>query len=134
MTLVCQLFVGLCAVGLFVLCDYGAVRWTEETGYLNWWLLLPAIAGPLGLLAFGFVGQKKVQGLAVASVFINTGTVIGVALVGVLLRGEHPDRVPEDRRGVRPCRHSPHRHGRNIAGASQSVTFTRSRQGKPILP
>jgi drug/metabolite transporter (DMT)-like permease len=84
-----QALLGFLSVSLFVFCDYTIIRWAElvkSDGILTWRLLGVAIAGPLGVVAFGFVGEK--MGLGPASGFINTGNVVGGVLVGIMLRGD----------------------------------------------
>lgn len=91
MNLLCQAVVGLIAIGLFVFCDYTSTRWWEHTdkeGYLTWRLVAIAISGPLGLAAFGILGSDSWMGLAAVSTFVNTGTVAGGVLVGLMLKGE----------------------------------------------
>ena len=89
MNLMSDIALGLIAIGLFVFCDYSSIRWWEQTGkdgYITWWLLAIAVAGPLGLGIFGMLGSG--MGAAAVSTFVNTGTAAGLVLVGLLLRGE----------------------------------------------
>ena len=89
MNLMSDIALGLVAIGLFVFCDYAMIRWAEQTdqdGYITWRLLAVAVAGPLGLVAFGMLGSR--MGAAAVSTFVNTGTAAGLVLVGLLLKGE----------------------------------------------
>lgn len=81
--------IALLSVALFVCCDYLITRWAERLqtdGRWTWRLLFVLVAAPAGMILFGLLSSR--MGLAAMACLVNTGVVVGGAIVGVLIRRE----------------------------------------------
>ncbi len=111
MNLMSDIALGLIAIGLFVFCDYSSIRWWEQTGkdgYITWWLLGVAVAGPLGS---GFLACWAPDGRGCGFHIRKYRHCGGTRACRPVAERGAIDFLPDDRRRLRTCCHLSHQYG-----------------------